>query len=784
MCNYGYFDDEKKEYVITEPLTPRPWINYISNSRLGAFVSQGGGGLAWFHQPVTRRISRYNFMGLPEDRPGFYVYIRELDGTYWNPSFQPCQSPIDRWECRHGMGYTRFIAERKGIMAELTLFVARDDDVLLWDLTLINNRDSDANLFIANFLEFSLFEFYKEILGWIVLRNQIRFRYDSRVNSIKYDYFVYEAEHTNPVFLSTSGSPSGYECDRSAFIGRGRDTSNPIAIENGEMSGSELPGGGLGIGSFAHTVRLKSRENHRIVWILGVADTWKAADSLAVKYQDLSTVDTSFINLKEKWTAILDGFQTGLPDAEMQTIVNVWNPYGACTTFFRCRDISSELPGLSAGIRFRDGMQNCMSMCHLKPDIARERLELLLKHQKSDGSARDSFLPGSKVKVSQEQPRCDNPVWSPVSVYAYLAETGDYDFLNRVLPYYDKGQDRVYDHLMRGLRQIVRDSGDNGLPLLKGRDWDDHLAVFSEEGAESVMTAQNWCYAARLMKEICLLRNETEDALWIDEHIEKYKQALNGPAWDGEWYRQVLFRKGKTALGSKDRRENKIYINTQSWAIISGTAAEGRDVLCMDKMREYLNTDYGIKFLWPPYTGIPEPEDRLVSNGPGIGENGGIFVQANCWAIMAEAIMGRADRAYEYYRQLLPPVISRNIGPDVYLNEPYIFSSHIIADPDPRRGIANLSWLTGAVNWMYIVATQHILGIRPTLKGLRISPCIPSAWKGFWVKRKFRGILYNIEVINENKGNKPAITMNGVSIEGAVLPLVSEGDKVQVKVVL
>ena len=784
MCDYGHFDNVKKEYVITKPLTPRPWINYISNTRLGAFISQGAGGLSWFYQPVTRRISRYDFMGLPEDRPGFYIYIRESDGTYWNPSFQPCQRHLEKWECRHGMGYTRFIAEHNGIAAELIFFVPWNDDVLVWDLTLTNNRDNDEELFIANYLEFSLFEFYKEILGWVVLRNQIRFRYDSRVNSIKYDYFVFEAEHTNPVFLSTSGIPSGYECSRSAFIGRGRSTSNPIAIEKGEMSNSELLGGGLGIGSFAHTVTLKSHGTHRIVWTLGASETWDIADRIAVKYQNLRTVGKAFAELKEKWTATSDGFQTELPDDEMQSIVNVWNPYGTCATFFRDRDISSELPGLSDGIRFRDAMQNCISMCHLKPDIAKKRLELLLKHQKSDGSTLDSFLPGSKVKVSHEQPRCDNPVWSPISVYAYLAETADYDFLDKVLPYYDEGKSSVYEHLMQGLKQIAQDSGDNGLPLLKGRDWDDHLSVFSEEGAESVMTAQNWCYAARLMKKICLLRSKEEDALWIDEQIKRYRQALNGPAWDGEWYRQVLFRNGKIPLGSKKRRENKIYINTQAWAVISGTAIKGRDILCMDKMREYLNTDYGIKFLWPPYTGIPEPKDPLVSNGPGIGENGGIFIQANCWAIMAETIMGRGNRAYEYYRQILPPVISRKMGPDVYLNEPYIFSSHIIANPDPRRGMANLSWLTGAVNWMYLIATQHILGITPTLKGLRIHPCIPSSWGGFRIKRKFRGALYDIKVINKNKSNKPIITINGALIENALLPLLSEGEKAQVKVLL
>ncbi len=327
---------------------------------------------------------------------------------------------------------------------------------------------------------------------------------------------------------------------------------------------------------------------------------------------------------------------------------------------------------------------------------------------------------------------------------------------------------------MAGLFQIARDSGDHGLPLLKGRDWDDHLGLFSEEGAESVMTAQNWCYAGRLMREICLIAGAVEDARRIDARIARYTAALNGPAWDGEWYRQVLFRHGKTALGSHERAENKIYINTQAWAVISGTAPDGRGVQCMDKMREYLDTPYGIRFLTPPYTGIPEPHDRLVSNGPGLGENGGIFLQANCWAIMAETMLGRGGRAYEYYRKIAPPVVSENAGADIYLNEPYMYSSHIAAEPDLRRGMGNLSWLTGTVNWMYIVATQHILGIRPVLNGLCIAPCIPRDWPGFRVVRKFRNTRYEIEVVNRLAG-RSSVELDDHPLEGNILPVRTGG---------
>ena len=782
---YGYFDEESKEYVITEPLVPRPWINYLSNTRIGAFVSQGAGGMAWFHQPVSRRISRYDFLGLPVDRPGFYVYVRESDGSYWNPSFQPCQRPLDKWQCRQGMGYTRFLAEHKGICAELTLFVPPEDDVLVWDLTLTNKRKRKEELFVANYLEFSLYEYYKEIIGWIVLRNHIRFCYDQQLNAVKYDYFVWEAEYTNPVFLSTNIKAAGYDCDRDRFIGRGRSTANPVAIEKGLLSNSELPSGGLGIASLGHKTVLKSGQSRRFVWTLGATETWQQADQLIHKYQNLSSVDVAFAELQTEWRNRLSVFLAELPDTEMQNMVNTWNPYGAYTTFFRDRDISSELTGINAGLKFRDTTQNCMSMCHLRPELAHDRLELLMRYQNADGSASaDAFLPGSKVTPQMEEPRCDNPVWLPMTAYAYLAETGDFNFLDQVIPYHDHGTGTVYEHLMQGLRQIARDSGDNGLPLLKGRDWDDHVAVFSEEGAESVMTGQNWCYAARLMTEISELKQRWQDKEWIEGQIARYSAALNGPAWDGQWYRQILFRGDKIPLGSSRRQENKIYGNTQAWAIIAGIADKQRSILCMDKMREHLATEEGIKFLTPPYTGLPEPEDPLSSSGPGLCENGGIFVQANCWAIMAEAMLGRSQYAYEYYHRLLPPVLSRHVGADVYLNEPYMYSSHIVADPSSRKGMANLSWLTGTVNWMYIVATQHILGIQPTLKGLRIKPCIPNEWSGFQVSRKFRGAMYEIEVQNEQRSDEPLVIQNGTRLEGTLLHVAPKGDRIKIKVLI
>lgn len=774
MATYGFFDNDKREYVITDPLTPRPWINYLSTERMGAFVSQGAGGAAWHVEPRSRRVSRYDYLGTPEDRPGFYVYVRHADGTTWSPSFQPCQTPLDAWECRHGMGHTRFLARKGDVEAELRLFVPVSGEAMLWDLTLRNKGITKEDLFVSNYLEFSLFEYYKEVLGWIVLRNQIRFLHDPALNAIKYHYFVYEAPYTNPVFLSGSGAPVGFDCDRNRFIGRGRDTTNPVAVEKGELSNSELPGGGLGVGCLGYDVALAPGEERRIVWNLGAAETWDEVDGVIRQYQDLANVDQAWNELEAYWNDFLDCLQVDIPEKDIEAMVNAWNPYGCHVTFHRDRDISPELPGLASGVRFRDASQNCLSICSLAPQEASGKLAEILSHQRADGSAPNAYVPGADDSgdLHHGEERCDSVVWPPMAIYDYLAETGDFDFLDRKLPYLDEGEASVYDHMMAGMRQIARDVGPHGLPLLKGRDWDDHLGLFAEPGAESVMTAQNWCFAARLAKEICELRGNDEDATWLDAQIESYDRALNEAAWDGEWYRQVLYDSDRIPLGSRARPENKIYVNTQSWAVISGTAPPERAALCMDKAREYLDTPFGLKFLTPPYTGIPNPEDPLVSNGPGLGENGGVFIQANCWSIIAETALGRGDLAYDLYRELAPPVVSETVGPDVYLNEPYMYCSHIVAEPDARQGMGNLSWLTGTVNWMYIAMTRHILGIRPTLKGLSVKPCVPSSWASFRVRRRFRGRMYDIRVENGNTG-RVNIEMDGKEIEGNVLPLAS-----------
>lgn len=779
----GHFDEARREYVITDPDTPRPWINYLFNRRLGAFVSQGAGGCCWLDSPRVGRLSRYRFLNLPEDRPGFYDYIRQSDGVVWSPSFHPCRTPLQDWSCRHGMGYTEFHARHGGVEARYRLFIAPADNVLIADLTLrhVEPQGRPASLFVANYLEFGLLEFWKEMVGWMVLRNQTHFLYDPALPGIRYVYRAYEAERTPAVLLSMWPDPEGFACDRDAFIGRGRSEANPEAMERGCLGGSELPGGGRGIGSLGRSVRLEPGAQTRLFWVLAAEDEPAAAQRLVQRYRQPDVVDQAWCALGRDWQDRLGRLQVEVPDADMRCSLNAWNPLAIIVNARHDRGISTEAPCFSTGMNYRDHAQHNLALAAIDPDHVRATLRQILSHQCRDGRAMDGFIPG-KPTPAPTFDRCDNNVWPPMTVHQYVCETGDLAFLGEELPFHDGGQASVYEHLLLGLRQVVRDVGEHGLPLLASQDWDDHLAILSEPGAESVMTAQNWCYAATLLAELAGALGREDDQGWLAQQREAFGAALNRCAWDGEWYRQVLFRGGKTALGSQAREENQLYLNTQSWAVISGTATAERARQCMDSVARRLDTPNGIKLLTPPYTGIPTPRDPLLSNGPGLGENGGIFVHANCWAIMAEAMLGRGDQAFRYYRQCLPSVLARRVGPARYLNEPYVHSSHILAEPDGRAGMANISWLSGTMNWMYLAATQYILGVRPTLEGLRLRPCLPSPWTGATVLRRYRGATYRIVIARGGQGGGPRVVVDGVVALGGLIAPVAAGREVTVEV--
>ena len=466
--DYGHFDDARSEFVITDPLTPVPWINYLGNTRLAAFISQQAGGLAWHIEPQQRRLTRYHSLPAPGDRPGFYVYVRDEDkGTVWNPHFAPTCQRLDAYECRHGLGYSQFAGERDGVRVGVRYFIPPGDDVMLWDVTVENRGSAAKTLTLASYVEFSILEFMRE-LYWCYLKNHIGFEFHPGENWIQYNYHVFEAPFTPAIFFACTRPVDGFDCSRDTFCGRGGSLERPAM----DLTGSQLPGGGHGCGSLGVKLKLAPGRSERFAFLLGVADDWEAAARLKARID----VDTAFAALQTYWRGKTDVFQVATGDAHFDRCVNVWSPLNCQVTLERTRDLSTDHVGVD-GLRFRDTMQDALAGATFNPEFAAGRIRLVLSSQARDGSGNFSFYPFErKLRVNLEPVRCDNAVWPIMSVANLVNETGDLSFFEERLPYRDGGEASVYEHILVGLRHIDTRRGPTGLPTLFHADWNDGLA--------------------------------------------------------------------------------------------------------------------------------------------------------------------------------------------------------------------------------------------------------------------------------------------------------------------
>lgn len=741
---FGHFDDTAREYVVTDAIPPQPWINYLGNTRLTAFISQQAGGLAWHMEPQQRRLTRYHWLPAPQDRPGFYVYVRDRGtGELWNPHFAPTCQPLDTYECRHGLGYSQFTAERAGVRVGVRYFIPPGDDVMLWDVTVENNSGKAQALTVASYVEFGILEFMREMF-WCYLKNHIGFTFDPGENWIRYDYHAFEAPFTPAIFIACTRPVDGFDCSRDAFCGRGGSLERPAI----PLTGSELPGGGHGCGTLGVNIDLAPGGRERFAYVLGVADNWDLAKESRRKFSNTEAVDNAFVELGEYWSRKTQVLQVNSGDSHFDRTVNIWAPLNCQVTMERTRDISTDHVGVD-GMRFRDTMQDALAVANFDPGFAKERIRLILSSQSNDGSGNFSFYPyAQKLKVNLEPLRCDNTVWPIMTIANLVNETGDISFFEERIPFRDGGDATVYEHVRLGLELIWTRRGPNGLPILFDADWNDGLAVFRDPKAESVMLGMQLVYAAKLFREYAVRLKHDGDVAWCDGVAGELTNILNSDAvWDGQWYRRLLLSNGQP-VGSATRPEGQIYLEPQVWAVMSGVGDhDQRGRRAMDAVYERLNTSRGLMICTPPYTGIPTPADPLVGNAPGTGENGSIFCHANTWAVIAECLLGRGDRAGEYFRKLLPSVAAEEVGQEHWGREPYVFTSTVIGPAQGKDfGRAGISWLTGTASWAYIAATQYILGIRPTLDGLKVQPCLPAHWKTVSVKRRFRGKEHEIQL--------------------------------------
>jgi len=798
---YGYFDDQHREYVIADPRTPVKWINYIGTLAFGGFVDQTGGALLCKGDPALNRITKYIPQMPDAEFKGTTLYLRvHEDGGYrvFSPFYTPTLDPYDRYECHVGLGYSRIVSEFYGLRTEVTIFVPPDGTQELRDIRVTNLRDTPVTVDAVPVVEYSHPNALKQFTNadWVPQTMTSCMVEDASGHKVLTQYpFMYRDIQVN--YFTSNGSISSFESDRAHFLGRYGTWAAPQALQQPELGDHEALRGD-NIGALLHYLgEVPPGETRRLITQLGQAASVEAAYPEIARYRTPANVDAALDDLRRFWENALAELQVDTPNPALNTMLNVHNPRQCYTTLNWSRYLSLYQLGLGArGMGFRDSAQDVMGVVMQTPEAARNVLRMLLQVQRRDGSAMHQFNPLTmEANVGDSREVEDGPhyygddhLWGVLAVTAYLKETGDLAFLDEVLPFYDKDEDEqplesgtVLAHLQRALAFTRDHVGEHGLPLLGFADWNDTVNL--RAGAESFFNAN--LYGVALWEMVALLEHlgDEETAARYRRIYKEMQARVNKMSWDGDWFLRYLDADG-APIGSKSNEEGQIYANGQSWPVISGFASFERAVSALDAVYVRLNTRRGIKLSAPGYDGFDPEKGGVTTYRPGAKENGGIFLHANPWVIIAETLIGRGNRAFKYYMQINPA--ARNDEIEVFECEPYVYPQNVLGDEHPQFGLARNSWLTGTASWMYQAGTQYLLGIRPTYGGLRIDPCIPATWEGFRASRAFRGAVYNIEVRNPLhvcKGLK-GITVDGESIASDVVPLFEDGQEHEVVVVL
>jgi cellobiose phosphorylase len=782
---FGHFSSNSREYIITRPDTPTPWINYISNPRgYCGIVSQTGGGFSFHRDPRERRITKYRYNNVPVDRPGRYFYIKDMEtGEFWSPTWQPVMKDMDSYECRHGQGYTVISSAYQGMDHEILYFVPQGEDCEVWRLKIKNNSGKDKKLSVYSYSEFTFWsEPESRNIQWSL--HLTRCSYDDGL--ILYNFIEphpafdmkanknYVGDRSGYAFMGMNKEILDHDCARDAFIGMYRSETDPAGVRADRLSGSVIRGG-VACAALRTHIELAHGAQDEVIVTLGFAENKKTAVRLRGKFGDDNAVESELRAVKDAWTTYLGTFHADTPDESVNTMVNVWNQYQCKTTFDWSRYISFYENGEGRGMGTRDSCQDTLAVASQMPERVRNRIfQILSTTQFTTGDCYHQFFPlGGRGDLKGFS---DDHLWLIQMVYSYIAETGDLSILDKKVPYAgSEKKGTVYRHLAAALNYTGRMKGRHGLPLILTADWNDTLHLWMEaKKPESVLTAELYVFALRLMARLAERKKKKKDAAAFMLRAKKMAGIINKKCWDGNWYYRGF---GSEIIGTNAGARAKIFLNSQAWAVISGTADDGRAKQCMDSVNKYLASDEGIKKVWPPFDGYDQTYGLISRYNIGRKENG-IFAHANAWAIVAEAMLGRCDAAFKYYKNILP--LKYNKKAEVLKTEPYIFCQAICSNDSITPGEGANSWLTGTASWMYVAATQYLLGIRPELDGLKISPCIPGAWDKFKVKRFFRGCEYNIIV---RKTGRNRIEVNGAEIKGNIIkPVKGRAAEVMVEV--
>ncbi len=800
---YGFFDDQSREYVITNPKTPVKWVNYVGTMKFGGIVDHTGGSLICKDDPALNRIVKYIPQLPSSEFKGETLYLRlKQAGGYrvFSPFFVPTLDPYDRFECRVGLGYTSWSTEFYGVRTDVTVFVPNGASCVVRRVRVTNLGKEPQTIDAVPVVEYTHFDAIKQFnnADWVPQTMQSKALSEAGGLLVLLQYpFMNKDRQVN--YLTANVPVSSFESCRKRFLGDNEygTWQKPRSLLAEELGNYEaLRGDNIG----ALLIRLGTLapgESREFITQLGQAPTAEAALEAARAYRDPGAVEKAFAAQRAFFEEFLSGFQVQSPDPSFNSMVNVHNPRQCHTTRNWSRYLSLYQLGLGErGIGFRDSSQDVLGVLDRQPAEAKALMKMLLSVQKRDGSAMHQFNPLSMIanegdsREREDRPKYygDDHLWIVLSVSWYLKETGDYAFLKEEIPFYEKDREghplekgSVLEHLKRSLEFTKRDKGSHGLPLLGFADWNDTVNL--PKGAESCFNAN--LYGVALKELIELLEHQGDHAA-VEGYRTDYavmKKAFNDCAWDGDWFVRYFDHDG-SAVGSKHNPAGQIWTNGQSWPVLSGFAEPERAKAALDSVERLLNTKHGIKLSSPGYKGYDPSKGGVTTYPPGAKENGGIFLHANPWVMIAEALLGNGDRAYQYYDQINPA--SKNEIIDVFECEPYAYPQNILGDEHPQFGLARNSWLSGTAAWTYTAATKYILGIMPTHKGLRVQPCIPKRWDTFAVKRAYRGAEYHISVKNPSgvSTGVKELRVDGKLVEGNVVPLAAQGTQVKVEVLL
>ncbi|MCD6285970.1 MAG: glycosyl transferase [Anaerolineae bacterium] len=769
---FGYFDDEHREYVITQPDTPLPWINYLGSQAYFGLISNTAGGYSFYRDARLRRITRYRYNNVPFDFGGRYVYVRDnASGTFWSPSWQPTRTDLDTYTCRHGMGYTVIASSKDGIETESRYFVPLDDTLEVWQFTVTNRRDQPADLSVFSLVEFAL---------WDANDDATNFQRNFNIGQVEiedeviYHKTEYRERRDHFAYFACSEPLAGYDTQREDFLGPYHGWDSPIAVERGASTNTEAMGWAP-IGSHHVKLTLAPGESRQIIFILGYQENPKDAKfdppgsqrinkatvkPIIARYLQQEVTERAVEALAAYWDGLLGVYQVETPDEDTDRMVNVWNAYQCMVTFNMSRSASFFESGVGRGLGFRDSNQDLLGFVHQVPERARERILDLAATQFETGGAYHQYQPLTKRGNDAVGGGFnDDPAWLILGVAAYIKETGDWSILDEPVTYDSQPgtEHPLYEHLQRSYKYTLDRLGPHGLPLIGRADWNDclNLNIFSEEPgqsfqvaplakdgtvAESVFIAGLFCLAVRELADIAVLRGLGDEAALYHAEADKMEVAIWEHGWDGAWFRRAYDAFGE-AIGSASCDEGQIFIEPQGICIMAGMGLEdGKAIVTLDSVKDRLATEHGILLQQPAFSGYQVRLGEISSYPPGFKENASVFCHTNPWIMIAETVVGRGDQAFDYYKRINPS--AREEISDVHRCEPYVYCQTIAGRDTPKHGEAKNSWLSGTAAWNYVAITQWILGIRPTYEGLEIAPVIPVDWDGFRATRVFRGVTW------------------------------------------